>query len=300
LVLTDIGNVGFKVENFDEKNMTVLEERWPEVRRALHLAVRLLAAFGYSGQNLRAASVLLPIAYYLRQLDPGDRYLTVAAFSVDRRSIQTWLAKSLLKSSGIWGSGLDTLLTHLRDTIREHGRERFPAGELERQMARRGKSLLFEEEEIQELLDLEYGKAQTFSLLTLLFPFVNLQDHFHADHIFPRSRFRTAALRKAGVPEARVPEYREMRDRIANLQLLAGAANIEKQDRLPAEWLREMHPESDRRATYCEQHLLGEVPEQMDEFQSFYDSRRERLRVQLVNLLKKSATQTSSEEGAKP
>ena len=41
LVLSDIGEVGFKVENFDEANMAILEDRWDSVRRALQLAVRL-------------------------------------------------------------------------------------------------------------------------------------------------------------------------------------------------------------------------------------------------------------------
>ena len=297
LVLTDIGNVGFKVENFDESNMALLEDRWHEVRRALHLAVRLLASFGYSGQNLRATSVLLPVAYYLRQLDPGERYMTTAAYAQDRASLQTWVAKSLLKASGIWGSGLDTLLTQLRDTIRAHGQERFPAGELETQMAKRGKSLAFEDEEIEELLDLQYGKARTFSLMTLLFPFVDLQNHFHLDHVFPQSLFRKSALRKVGLSEEQVEAYQDRRDCIGNLQLLAGAANIEKQAQLPAEWLRHQFPNPDRRASYCEQHALGDVPEGIEGFLKFYDARRVRLRGLLQGMLQRPVTGATDAEG---
>ena len=287
LVLTDIGNVGFKVENFDEKNMAVLEQRWPEVRRALLLSVRLLASFGYSGQNLRATSALLPIAYYLCQLDPGERYLTTASYAEDRRSIQAWLAKGLLKASGIWGSGLDTLLTNLRETIRTHGKERFPVEELERQMARRGKSLSFEDEEVQELMDLRYADGRTFVLLTLLFPFVDLQNHFHVDHVFPRARFSKSQLRGAGLTDEQIEEWQVLRDGVANLQLLDGHANLEKQAQLPAEWLRTMFADESRRQGYCEQHLLGEVPEDFAGFASFYSERRERLRQRLLQLLRR-------------
>lgn len=288
LVLTDIGDVGFKVENFDEKNMAVLEKRWPEVRRALVLATQLLAAFGYNAQNLRASSVLLPVAYYLCQRNPGERFLNTAAHAEDRRNIQAWLAKSLLKASGIWGSGLDTLLTHLRETIREHGKERFPVEQLEQQMARRGKSLAFEDEEIQELLELSYGDGRTFALLTLLFPFIDLQNHFHEDHVFPRSRFGRVALRRAAVPEELVEEWQTLRDGVANLQLLNGAANLEKQAQMPRDWLQVMFPDAARRASYCEQHLLGDVPADIAEFATFYSARRELLRTRLEALLGRS------------
>ena len=294
LVLTDIGNVGFKVENFDEANMAVLEDRWGDVRRALQMTVQLFASFGYSGQNLRATSVLLPVAYYLCQLDPKDRYLTTAAHAEDRHNIRTWVAKSLLKTSGIWGSGLDTLLTYLREAIRNEGREHFPVQELEAQMTRRGKSLHFEPEEIEEILDLEYGKAQTFSLLSLLFPFVDLQQHHHLDHVFPKSGFRKSRLRKAGVSEERIDEYQARRDCIANLQLLEGNANIEKQDRLPGEWLSAMYRDPVSRRNYCEQHLLGEATDDWGDFLDFYETRRDRLRERLQALLRPAGAASAS------
>ena len=294
LVLADIGKVGFKVENFDAENMKFLERQWPEVNRALKLAVRLLASFGYSGQNLRAASVLLPVAYYLRRREPGERFLTTATFAADRRAIQTWVAKSLLKSSGIWGSGLDTLLTNLRDIIREHGTAQFPIEELETAMARRGKSLAFETEEIEELLDLKYGNSRTFSLLTLLFPFVDLHNRFHVDHIFPKARFRKSALRKAGVAEDAIDSLIDLRDRVANLQLLDGDANIEKQAELPAAWLKRMFPEADRRVAYADRHLLGDVPADVAGFNGFYEERRARLRRRLQELLQRPVASASS------
>ena len=285
LVLTDIGNVGFKVENFDEANMAVLEERWGAIRQALHLTVRLFASFGYSGQNLRATSVLLPVAYYLCQFAPGERYLTTAAHAEDRQRIRTWVAKSLLKTSGIWGSGLDTLLTYLRETIRSEGGDGFPAQALETQMGRRGKSLQFDPEELDETLDLEYGKPQTFSLLSLFFPFVDLQQHNHIDHVFPKSGFKKKNLRKAGLSEDEIEACMDRRDRVANLQLLEGHANMEKQDRLPAEWLEVMFVDADSRRAYCERHLLGDAMDGWASFCEFYEARREALRGRLQELL---------------
>jgi hypothetical protein len=137
-------------------------------------------------------------------------------------------------------------------------------------------------------LELSYGDGRTFALLTLLFPFIDLQNHFHEDHVFPRSRFGKVALRRAGVPEELVEDWQTMRDGVANLQLLNGAANLEKQAQMPRDWLQGMFADATRRASYCEQHLLGEVPADIAEFATFYSARRERLRTRLETLLGRS------------
>jgi hypothetical protein len=292
LVLTNIGNVGFKVENFNHENMEILENRWPEIREALLLTVRLIASFGFNGQNLRAHSAILPIAYYLCQLAPGDKYLTTAKYSKDREQIRIWLTKSILKSSGIWGSGLDTLLTLLRETIKDSGQDSFPVSELEKSMARKGKSLTFEDEELEELLELKYGEPRTFALLSLLFPFVDFRNHFHVDHIFPQAHFRKGQLRKVGLTEENVELCQGLRDGLANLQLLDGTANIEKQQTLPAEWLVAMYPDENSRANYIDNHLLGTVPAQFIEFPNFFENRKMLLRERISDLLARNGTQT--------
>ncbi|MCP4006628.1 MAG: DUF262 domain-containing protein, partial [bacterium] len=228
LMLSDIGNVGFKVANFNRDNMAVLEEKWPEIRRALVLTVELMSSYGFTGQTLRADSAILPIAYYLFRQRPKSSYVTHNRYAEDRDRIRQWVVRSLVKS-GIWGSGLDTLLTALREVLREHGRERFPAKELHDAMARRGKSLAFDPEEVEELLDMRYGDGRLFPLLSLLFPFIDLRNHFHVDHVFARSRFSPKKLRTVGVADEKIDVFREKAESLANLQLLQDAINIEKQ-----------------------------------------------------------------------
>ena len=62
-------------------------------------------------------------------------------FETFTQTIRGWLIRSILKASGIWGSGLDTLLTALRDVLRTASDGRFPVVEMRRVMAQRGKSL---------------------------------------------------------------------------------------------------------------------------------------------------------------
>ena len=137
LMLADIGSVGFKVTNFNHDNMAELEQRWRDIARALKLTVQLVADFGFSGQTLAADNALLPIAYSLCQRRLDASYLTSTAFRDDREAIRGWLVRSLLKA-GVWGSGLDTLLTAIRATLREHGAAAFPVDAVEATMRGRG------------------------------------------------------------------------------------------------------------------------------------------------------------------
>ena len=286
LMLSDIGSVGFKVDNFNRDNMAVLEEKWDNVRNALILTVQLISSFGFNGQNLRAHSAILPIAYYLYVRDPGITYLTNSRFSQDRRTIRKWLIQSLLKASGIWGSGLDTLLTALRQVIRENDAGDFPITEIRQEMSRRGKSLAFEKEETEELAEMQYRNGMTFALLSQLFPFVDLSNNFHIDHIFPEARFTYSRLRDAGVPDAKMDDFQQLKNGLANLQLLQGTQNNEKRAKMPAEWLsRKFHDDPEGKQAYMEQHLLEEIPEEITEFDVFFAARKMRLKSKIEELL---------------
>lgn len=293
LMLAEIGNVGFKVENFNRENMEILEKRWPEVKRSLKVAVQLLASFGFNEKTLRADSAILPIAYYVCHRKLDINYITKSDFAPDRAAIRTWLIRSLLKASGIWGSGLDTLLTALRETIAKHGADCFPAHKLQGVMSRRGKSLQFTEDEINELVEMQYGDKRLFATLVLLFPFVDVRNHFHIDHVFPQSRFTKTKLKKAGVPDEEIDSYQEMINGLPNLQLLQGHENIEKLASMPAEWIKTAFSTDLSRANYCEIHRLGSIPESITEFRTFYEARRDSLRGKIVELL---ATQEAEEQ----
>ena len=106
LMLSDIGSVGFKVDNFNRPNMEILESRWPALKEALTLTVELVSSFGFNGATLRADSALLPIAYYLYARQANGSYLTEQSSAPDREAIRQWLIANLLKPSGIWEAGL--------------------------------------------------------------------------------------------------------------------------------------------------------------------------------------------------
>lgn len=280
LMLAGVTSVGFRVTNFTRNNMKLLEDRWDRITSAVGTAVALVASFGFSESSLRAHNAVLPIAHYLYRRDAPAGFLVQAAYKRDRDAIRSWLTRSLLKR-GIWGSGLDSLLTALRTVIDAHGSEAFPAERLEETMRARGKSLTFEEEELEDLVE---SKDRAFALLSVLYPFVDTQNNkFHIDHVFPKSRFSSRRLRRAGVSEDDIEEYQDRVDRLPNLQLLAGDLNQSKSDVLPGKWIATFESRAARE--YSEHHDLGDVPADITGFDVFYEARRARLLSRLRRLL---------------
>ena len=285
LMLTDIASVGFRVENFTRSNMAILEDNWPDIRQALLETAELVDSFGFDSRTVRATNSLLPIAYYLYKKGAPKDFETSDHYLKDRRVIRGWLTRSILKESGIWGSGLDTLLTALREVIRNSDASKFPAANLRQVMAQRGKTLTFVEEEIEDLADMRFGDGRMFALLTILFPNLGSLGSSDIDHVFPKARFTPTRLVGAGVSDEDIEEFRDRCDRLANLQLLDHIVNNEKRTTLPADWLNEHCPEEEARRNYCERHLLGHVPSNVKDFWEWYKARRERLRERIAELV---------------
>lgn len=286
LMLADVASVGFKVENFTRKNMELLEKDWDQIRTALLMTAQLATNFGLDGRSIRALSSLLPIAYYLFRVKAPESFLTHTKYADDRNEIRHWLLKSLLKPSGIWGSGLDTLLTALREVIRDNGSSGFPTKKLQRAMELRGKSLKFSEIEIQQLIDIEYSDKRAFLVLSLLYPFVDLRNKFHIDHIFPASLLTKTALKKAEVADDKAEWIYLRRNQLGNLQLLDGAENMEKRKTLPARWIENRYPDLAERKHHLSLYDMGhELPTGVDRFAEFFEPRRERMQNRIKSVL---------------
>ena len=284
LMLGDSNSIRFKVENFRKSKIGTLQDQWDRIRNTITETVELVSSFGYSEQSLTSANALLPIAYFLH-------YRRQPLGSKDCKAICDWLIRSLLKR-GIWSSGADNLLMAIRRAIRESScHNGFPARAIEKAMPA-GKNLTFNDEELQDLADAEYG-GRAYSLLFLLYDFVDVTtNHFHIDHVFPRALMTPARLKQAGISEEKIPEYLDRVNRLANLQLLEGSTNTSKGAKLPADWLRARYPDEEERRHHCHLHDLGEVPTEIEGFLDFYEARRNRILEKLRRLLASDSTGT--------
>lgn len=285
LVLTDISDIGFRVENFTAANMRLLDEKWDAVDNALRVGAKLLSSFGFSESTLPAGSVLIPLADYIYDRGLDENYVTSASASIraDRALLRHWTIRTILKP-GIWGSSLDMLLRTLHQAIKDTT-QGFPIDLINSEMSKRGKSLAFDDELIDGLVDTPYKHKRTFALLTMLYEWVDTRNDFHIDHIFPRSLATNAKLRDHGVDESEWDEVSDRIERLANLQLLQGPENIAKRAQLPADWVREHIPDEAARNAWLAGHDLHDLPADFGDFLPFYEQRRAILRDRLKKLL---------------
>ena len=292
LMLGDSNSVRFKVENFRKSKIGTLQDQWDRIRGSITETVELASSFGYSGQSLTSTNALLPIAYFLHHHQSS-------LSAKNRQVIRDWLLRSLLKR-GIWSSGVDNLLVVIRRAIRESScHDGFPACAIEKAMPS-GKSLTFDDEELQDLADTEYG-GRAHSLLLLLYDFVDVAtNQFHIDHVFPRALMTEARLKKVGISDEKIPEYLDRVNRLANLQLLEGSINTSKSAKLPADWLSARYPDEEERRHHCHLHDLGDVPTGIEGFLDFHETRRNRILEKLRLLLASDSTENLDQHGESP
>ena len=270
--------------NFTYDEMAILEENWRNIRQDLLETVELVDSFGFDNRTLQATNSLLPIASYLYRTGGPRNFGTSDHYIGDRGAIRGWLTRSILKESGIWGSGPDTLLKALSEVIRNSETSEFPAEELRRVMAQRGKTLDSGEEEIEDLAEMRAGDRRVFPQLSILFPDLRSRDGSDVDQVFPESRFAPNRLKAAGVGEKKVNDYCDRCERIANLQLLDRSVNNEKRATMPAEWLDVPCPTGEARRNYCAGHQPGDLPGKVTGFPEFYKARRRRVWAMVVVL----------------
>ncbi|MCI0618109.1 DUF262 domain-containing protein, partial [bacterium] len=197
LVLTDITEIAFKVDNFNKENMQKIEHYWDEMKNAIRLSVELVSSFGYNRDTLTSANALIPIAYFLLKKGLPHNFEQSRHYDEDRQKIHRWLAVSLLKR--IFGGQPDNILRPLRQIIGNHYQS-FPLQQIIDEFRGNLKSFVFNRDEIENLFDYPHGYRYTFPALALLYPSLDFRNKFHIDHIYPKSFFTEKRLRKKGIP----------------------------------------------------------------------------------------------------
>ena len=143
--------------------------------------------------------------------------------------------------NNVFSGSSDNVLRDIRQVLADelkNGDRDFSVEAINRRIAASGRSARFDEYAAEEMLSLAYGKRRTFLVLSLLYERSNWGTlEYHQDHVFPRSLFADEHLEAAGVPYGRWPRYRELRDRIGNLELLLAHENEEKSNKDFGEWV---------------------------------------------------------------
>ena len=282
LVLSDIKTIAFKVNNFNKKNMQMIEKQWLGIKDALALTVRLLTTWGYSRDTLVSNNAVIPLAYYILRKGNPKGIITSTAYSTDREQMRKWLMRVLLKQT--FSGQPDNVLTKIRSVISESS-DSFPEHEIYEALRGTAKSMAFDEDQIDGLLDYQYGESNTYTILALLYPWLKFDQHFHIDHIFPRSMFKPKILRKFGIPKENWDLWLDYRDDLGNLQLLQGMVNQNKTDKEFEAWLQETQPEPVGLEAYKQQHFIPEVDLSFTKYPEFLEARTQVIKHKLKEML---------------
>lgn len=193
--------------------------------------------------------------------------------------------------NNVFGGTSDNVLRDTRRVLQEHwGEPDFPAEALNAEIARTGRSTGLEAA-VDRLLAVIYGRQETFLALSLLYDEISWGTmSFHQDHIFPRSLFTPRRLAAAGLTPEQQARYRELVDRVGNVQLLLAQENLEKSDRDFEAWL------ATRDAGFRRRHLIPEDDSllKLDRFEEFVEAREALIRGRLQRLFAPAPGETAA------
>lgn len=267
MYLTENLPIQYRLSSFTKKNLECIEDHWEDTKEAISNSVRLISRYGFTDKNLAARLVLLPVAQYLRGKRNG--YLTSSNLKdvEDQNNIQKWIIMMLLK--GVLGSATDTKLNIMR-TVVNAATDHFPYVELSKELKI---ETVFNDMEIENLLNYNYGTRYSYLILSLLYPGRDWKDKiYNEDHIYPQNEFKIKNLRAQGYDDATIEKYLACYNSILNLELLDNSENKSKNAKPFAVWLR------DRDTNFKERHHIPEMEDySLVHFLEFIQKRKDLL-----------------------
>ena len=280
LVLSGFTDISFKVDNFNRSNMLIIEQNWDELTTAFRMAVELISSFGYSRENITSNNLIIPIAYYIKSINSPANFIASSVYAEDRRLIKKWFIASLLNR--VFSFMPDGVLKPVRKII-DKNPGTFPFDKIADYFRGTNRDIIFTDDSIENLLWTKYGSGDLLIVLSVLYPWADLKNNFHVDHIYPKSKFTANKLAKRGLKEDKIKYYIENVNYIGNLQLLEATPNEEKNNKDFDEWLKEAFNNPEQLKAYKEKHYIPDVDLSFENFEEFF-SVREKL---IVEALKK-------------
>ncbi len=281
LVLTDL-SVKYKVENFNNKNLTLIEKNWKQIKSSIERGVDLSNYFGIDRDNLTSANALIPVIYYLFKQGGKQRLRGTTPFEKRNAStVRQWLLLVLLNN--VFGGSSDTMLQTIRDVLQKKGLqgEDFPAKAINVAIAKKGRSATFDQYSLESILSLSYHDSESFLALSLLYDENGWGTMmYQKDHIFPQKAFIPQSLAAAGIKGAQLSRYQSLRHKLGNLNLILASENQGKSDETFEKWLKS------RDKSFRTKHLIPNNPSlySLDRFEEFLEAREKLVRARLESV----------------
>lgn len=284
LVLADLP-VKYKVQNFNNKNLTLIEQNWKEIKSSIERGVDLSNVFGIDKDNLTSANALIPVAYFLFHHPKKTLRGTTPYDKENASRIRQWLLMVMLNN--VFGGSSDTMLQTIREVLQRHVAQDgdFPVEEINVATAKQGRSATFDQYAVENVLALTYHDPEVFLALSLLYDENGWGTMpYQKDHIFPQAAFTTKSLRAAGLSEVQIASSQAIQHNLGNLNLILATENQGKSDGKFEKWLKT------RDASFKQKHLIPDAPSlyALDRFEDFVAAREKLIRARLESIFGRS------------
>ncbi len=270
LVLGGFKDIAFKVDNFNRDNMLAIEKKWDDISKSIKASFVLLSSFGYHRDTVTSYNALIPIAAYLNKIGSPANFSESSQYKEDRKRLFRYLVIVTLKRT--FGGQPDNVLRPIREVIDSSG-DGFPFDGIVKELKGSTKALSFDDDDISSLLDYQYAKSYTYSILAILYPSLNFRGKFHQDHIFPKRLFTRSRLAKRGIADDKIDFYMDNYNALANLQLLGGIQNEEKAGKEFVDWIEDEFQDEDEKKVYMKTHYIPDVNLSLEDFEEFIEKR---------------------------
>jgi uncharacterized protein with ParB-like and HNH nuclease domain len=274
LVLCDFPDIAFKIDNFNRTNMMKIQSEWESIITALREAVTLVSRLGFSRDNITSNYLFIPIAYYIKRIGLPTNFAATPKNAENVRIIKKWFISAMLKR--VFSFQPDTFLRPAREIINKQEDGEFPFEQIVERFKGTNRTHEFTEADIEAMLWRKYGQGDTLVVMSILYPWADLNNHFHIDHVFPKAAFTANKLRRRGIAQDEQKPFMDNFNYLCNLQLLEGLDNITKNDKDFDIWLAENCPTEEARQAYFQKHLIPEnINLAFENFPNFVAAREE-------------------------
>lgn len=275
-------DIKFRVTNFSRDNAKEFETEWEKIRDAILSTFELLKTYGFTDYTLTSKNAIVPIVYYLYHRQIYRDYSTKIEFKNEREIIKKWLHIVLIKK--IFGGQADSVLTQIRKAFTSDIKKlkikpeisEFPVNEINKNIK---KDTTVGDEFIEDLLYSQKDDQYTFSTLSVLYPNLDYQNNdFHKDHIHPAASYDNLT------DDLKEKYGWWTYNSIYNLQMLDANENMSKNDKSLKEWVDTQTKNIDK-DKFLENHLIPNVDLELDNFEEYFEKRKELLIKELKKVL---------------
>lgn len=264
-----------KVTSFSKDNIAMVRDRWNDMADAFDKTFSILEEYGFCDATITSYNAIMPAVYYVFRGGKIDKAV--------KEEIKKYFIVAQLKQ--LFGGAGETTLVRTREAVSKALAEgkTFRMDIFDNIKSGTNKEFRLVEDDINGWLDeITYGTRQAFFLLSLLYDDLNFGEtkEWHIDHLHPQKGFAEINLKAKGFSVEQIKTMREKQNKAANLQLLAGAKNISKNDAPLSEWIEDKHT-----IRFDPVKEIGGCTYSFDDFDKFFAGREQLMRQKLKEIL---------------